>query len=87
MADNTNAKGIAPVTDVAADTNDTHAPVAPTEQPSWDANNTPIARPAGWMYKGFKMGKTELWYASPKVQLLMVAMVCFLWYGALPHKP
>lgn len=41
----------------------------------------PIARPAGWMYKGFKLGKTEVWYASPIVQLLMVAMVCFLCPG------
>ncbi|KAK3320510.1 major facilitator superfamily domain-containing protein [Cercophora scortea] len=41
----------------------------------------PIARPAGWMYKGFKVGKHELWYASPIVQLLMVAMVCFLCPG------
>jgi len=41
----------------------------------------PIPRPPGWMYKGFKVGKTELWYASPIVQLLMVSMVCFLCPG------
>lgn len=41
----------------------------------------PIQRPPGWIYKGFKVGKTELWYASPIVQLLMVAMVCFLCPG------
>ncbi len=41
----------------------------------------PIQRPGGWMYKGFKIGKKELWYASPIVQLLMVAMVCFLCPG------
>lgn len=39
------------------------------------------SRPAGWMYKGIKVGKTEIWYASPIVQLLMVAMVCFLCPG------
>ncbi|AEO71825.1 uncharacterized protein THITE_2083552 [Thermothielavioides terrestris NRRL 8126] len=41
----------------------------------------PIQRPPGWMYKGFKVGKKELWYASPIVQLLLVAMVCFLCPG------
>lgn len=40
-----------------------------------------IQRPAGWMYKGFKVGKKEVWYASPIVQLIMVAMVCFLCPG------
>lgn len=35
-------------------------------------------RPSGWMYKKFgRMG----WYASPKVQLGMVAFVCFLCPG------
>ncbi|KAH8677666.1 major facilitator superfamily domain-containing protein [Xylariales sp. PMI_506] len=41
----------------------------------------PIPRPAGWMYKGIKIGKREFWYASPKVQLFMVAMVCFFCPG------
>lgn len=41
----------------------------------------PIQRPAGWMYKGRRIGRHELWYASPKVQLLIVAMVCFLCPG------
>ncbi|KAB5583497.1 major facilitator superfamily domain-containing protein [Coniochaeta sp. 2T2.1] len=40
-----------------------------------------IPRPGGWMYKGFKVGKKEVWYASPIVQLVMVAMVCFLCPG------
>lgn len=35
-------------------------------------------RPAGWMYKNIgKLG----WYASPKVQLGMVAFVCFMCPG------
>lgn len=38
-------------------------------------------RPSGWMYKGFKVFGHEVWYASPIVQLLMVAMVCFLCPG------
>ncbi|KAI5456318.1 major facilitator superfamily domain-containing protein [Mariannaea sp. PMI_226] len=33
------------------------------------------------MYKGVKIGHTELWYASPKVQLFMVSIVCFLCPG------
>lgn len=41
----------------------------------------PVARPPGWMYRGFTVGRRELWYASPKVQLLLVAMVCFLCPG------
>lgn len=41
----------------------------------------PVAHPQGWMYKRFRIGKHELWYASPKIQLLMVAMVCFLCPG------
>ncbi|KAH8906779.1 MFS general substrate transporter [Coniochaeta sp. PMI_546] len=41
----------------------------------------PVPRPAGWMYKGFKVGGKEVWYASPIVQLIMVAMVCFLCPG------
>lgn len=40
-----------------------------------------VPRPAGWMYKGIKIGKKEVWYASPIVQLIMVALVCFLCPG------
>ncbi|KAI3328127.1 MFS general substrate transporter [Xylariaceae sp. AK1471] len=39
-------------------------------------------RPEGWMYKGFRpFGGKEIWYASPKAQLLMVSFVCFLCPG------
>ncbi|KAK7416274.1 hypothetical protein QQX98_005345 [Neonectria punicea] len=38
-------------------------------------------RPRGWIYKGFNIGGSEIWYASPKVQLLMVSFVCFLCPG------
>ncbi|KAK3386635.1 major facilitator superfamily domain-containing protein [Podospora didyma] len=41
----------------------------------------PAIRPSGWMYKGFKVGKNEVWYASPIFQLIMVAFVCFLCPG------
>ncbi|TGJ85425.1 hypothetical protein E0Z10_g3353 [Xylaria hypoxylon] len=42
-----------------------------------------IPRPAGWMYRGFRFPgtKNEIWYASPKAQLLMVSFVCFLCPG------
>ena len=38
-------------------------------------------RPKSWMYRGYKIFGTELWYASPRVQLFMVAIVCFLCPG------
>lgn len=75
MADTTETKDVSPVAAVGADTK---SPVTPNEHTAWDANNGPVPRPAGWQYKGFNIGKSELWYASPKVQLLMVSMVCFL---------
>ncbi|KAI1108523.1 MFS general substrate transporter [Nemania sp. NC0429] len=41
-----------------------------------------FARPPGWKYKGFKFPFCkEIWYASPKAQLLMVSFVCFLCPG------
>ncbi|KAH7320261.1 major facilitator superfamily domain-containing protein [Stachybotrys elegans] len=41
----------------------------------------PAERPAGWIYRGFKIGGSEIWYASPKAQLLVVSIVCFLCPG------
>ncbi|KAI9838181.1 MAG: hypothetical protein M1837_002610 [Sclerophora amabilis] len=39
-------------------------------------------RPEGWIYKSPKIaGKSLPWYASPPVQLFMVALVCFLCPG------
>ncbi|KAK4645134.1 hypothetical protein QC761_310900 [Podospora bellae-mahoneyi] len=52
---------------------------APAVRPSTPTGTT--HRPSGWMYKGFRLGKSEVWFASPIVQLLMVAMVCFLCPG------
>jgi MFS family permease len=51
---------------------------APTSAPT---PGETIPRPAGWMYKGFHIGGTEYWYASPEIQLFMVAFVCFLCPG------
>ncbi|EON95631.1 putative major facilitator superfamily transporter protein [Phaeoacremonium minimum UCRPA7] len=54
----------------------------PSSSPTTHPVGEPIPRPAGWMYKGFRFGgKREFWYASPQVQLIMVAMVCFLCPG------
>lgn len=50
--------------------------IAPTMSPE-----VVVRRPAGWMYKGFAINGKEVWYASPIVQLIMVAMVCFLCPG------
>ncbi|KAI2464609.1 MFS general substrate transporter [Annulohypoxylon bovei var. microspora] len=56
---------------------DTHGP---TSHSDFSAH-VPESRPEGWIYKGFWIGKREIWYASPKMQLLMVALVCFLCPG------
>jgi hypothetical protein len=41
-----------------------------------------FARPKGWMYKELKFGFITIpWYASPKMQLFLVALVCFLCPG------
>lgn len=38
--------------------------------------------PKGWMYKQRSIGSWAIpWYASPKIQLLMVSFVCFLCPG------
>ncbi|EMR68271.1 hypothetical protein MGN70_011833 [Eutypa lata] len=55
----------------------TDAPVPPVTYTETGA----IQRPPGWMYKGVRIFGTEVWYASPKVQLLLLAMVCFLCPG------
>jgi MFS family permease len=52
------------------------SPVSPVAAPV-----EPAPRPEGWMYKGVKIGKKEVWFASPIVQLIMVAFVCFLCPG------
>ncbi|KFH41719.1 Protein of unknown functionlike protein [Hapsidospora chrysogenum ATCC 11550] len=57
---------------------------APTEVARDSADNSShgyVDRPSGWIYKGFRLGGSELWYASPTVQLLMVSFVCFLCPG------
>lgn len=59
---------------------ETKAPVNQTTAGTTEVDG-PVVRPSGWMYKGIKIGKYELWYASPKVQLLMVSLVCFLCPG------
>jgi len=41
-----------------------------------------LSLPSGWMYRQRKIaGHAFPWYASPKVQLFMVSMVCFLCPG------
>ncbi|KAI1381296.1 MFS general substrate transporter [Hypoxylon crocopeplum] len=58
---------------------DTH--VAGSHSDAAESSHFPEARPGGWIYRGVKIGKKELWYASPKVQLVMVALVCFMCPG------
>lgn len=41
-----------------------------------------VERPNGWLYKSARIGKYSLgWFASPRTQLGMVALVCFLCPG------
>ncbi|OJJ42679.1 hypothetical protein ASPZODRAFT_147092 [Penicilliopsis zonata CBS 506.65] len=41
-----------------------------------------IPRPPGWMYKSFRIGRWQTgWYASPRIQLGLVAFVCFMCPG------
>ena len=43
---------------------------------------SPTDMPKNWRYKQIKLGSWKLpWYASPKAQLFMVAMVCFMCPG------
>ncbi|KAI2602652.1 MFS general substrate transporter [Hypoxylon sp. NC1633] len=56
-------------------------PVAGPHSDVADSTHITEARPSGWIYRGVKVGKTEVWYASPKAQLVMVALVCFMCPG------
>ncbi|CAL5869219.1 uncharacterized protein PFLUO_LOCUS3447 [Penicillium psychrofluorescens] len=41
-----------------------------------------FVRPDGWMYRSIKIGRWDLgWYASPHIQLGMIAFVCFMCPG------
>lgn len=53
------------------------------ESPEESAHEGQIGEiPKGWRYKQLKIGPLKLpWYASPQVQLIMVAFVCFLCPG------
>ena len=46
-----------------------------------DVDGPAPSRPAGWIYKNFRLGGMDLWYASPQVQLIMISFVCFLCPG------
>ena len=47
-----------------------------------DGTDDVIDLPPGWKYRQRRIfGKTLPWYASPKVQLGMVAFVCFMCPG------
>ncbi|KKA29271.1 hypothetical protein TD95_005455 [Thielaviopsis punctulata] len=71
MADTT------PVQKVSSLAADEKVPPSMTALPTDPA----IAHPTGWQHKKFSICGHELWYASPKVQLLMVAIVCFMCPG------
>ncbi|KAI1330735.1 MFS general substrate transporter [Xylariaceae sp. FL0255] len=53
---------------------------SPATPPPYEGTTAP--RPSGWIYKGIPLGRgKEIWYASPRAQLLMVSFVCFLCPG------
>ena len=64
-----------------SDEKDTATREVTSDANSYAAFPDHVDRPTGWIYKGFKVGKKEVWYASPTVQLLMVSFVCFLCPG------
>jgi MFS family permease len=65
-------------TEKDAAAHDVASPAQSTDMPL-DGEVPP--RPAGWKYKGIKVVNYETWYASPIVQLVLVALVCFLCPG------
>lgn len=47
-----------------------------------DQNNIPLDLPPGWKYRHRRVfGHNIPWYASPSIQLLLVAFVCFMCPG------
>jgi len=66
---------------MADDTKATATASEATPEFASTATASPAPRPKGWMYKGWKIGKKEIWYASPSAQLLLVSFVCFLCPG------
>lgn len=57
------------------------APEVSTFEPNTTTTDN-LNLPRGWMYRQRRIGSTVLpWYASPRIQLLMVSMVCFLCPG------
>lgn len=45
-------------------------------------NHIPLDLPHGWKYRQRRIFGFDIpWYASPKIQLLMVAFVCFMCPG------
>ena len=66
-------KSLAPSTETEFDA----GAAAALTPPEYEADGV-VARPSGWMYRQRKLlFWTIPWYASPKIQLGMVAFVCF----------
>jgi hypothetical protein len=78
MADNELPQG-----DGAVATSATEKETAATAAVDYSEEATgDVTLPPGWMYRQRRIGKFVIpWYASPKVQLGMVAFVCFMCPG------
>lgn len=63
-------------------TADVVSPVVSTQEGHTGETGETGEIPKGWRYKQLKIGPFKLpWYASPQVQLVLVAFVCFLCPG------
>jgi len=61
---------------------DKAAPTTDVEVPPPSIEEVHATLPPSWMYRGLKIGSKRLpWYASPQVQIVMVAFVCFMCPG------
>jgi hypothetical protein len=56
--------------------------VSHEEPPRASIEEVQASLPSSWMYKSLKLGGKSLpWYASPQVQIILVAFVCFMCPG------
>ena len=54
---------------------------SPTHSAEFSGRDGTPPRPRGFIYKTVRIGPYQTWYASPAVQLVLVALVCFLCPG------
>jgi hypothetical protein len=76
-----------PTVDNVPEKTTTEHHVASPESESTHEGQQTVEIPNGWRYRQAKIGSLKLpYYASPQVQLVMVAFVCFLCPGKLVSR-